>query len=223
MKSDGDALLRVILENPDDDTARLVYSDWLEESATGVDSVCWKCNGGGRAFRPWNFGTAADNVRDFRICPACAGVGSLADEKTLLADLIRMQIAFPEDPATASRLLLAIYRGCIYGYTARVGTGDVSGVYFERGFAHRIVATSADIWTLSKQVFAEHPVTSVRRCDWLPTLSYTGMYEVIAGFELYNNPLHLESPTVEGIYEEDSKATVEYFRAKNGLPDLFHK
>jgi len=29
--SDGDALLRTILEHPDDDTARLVYADWLEE------------------------------------------------------------------------------------------------------------------------------------------------------------------------------------------------
>lgn len=30
--SDGDALLRTILNNPDDDTARLVYADWLQEN-----------------------------------------------------------------------------------------------------------------------------------------------------------------------------------------------
>lgn len=30
--SDGDALLRAILLRPDDDAARLVYADWLDEN-----------------------------------------------------------------------------------------------------------------------------------------------------------------------------------------------
>lgn len=34
--SDGDALLRTILERPDDDTARLVYADWLQENGREV-------------------------------------------------------------------------------------------------------------------------------------------------------------------------------------------
>lgn len=34
--SDGSALLRAICENPADDTARLVYADWLEEQDDGV-------------------------------------------------------------------------------------------------------------------------------------------------------------------------------------------
>ncbi len=30
--SDGEALLKAILEQPDDDTPRLVYADWLQEN-----------------------------------------------------------------------------------------------------------------------------------------------------------------------------------------------
>jgi uncharacterized protein (TIGR02996 family) len=39
--SDGDALLRAILLRPDDDTARLVYADWLQENDGNVPcEVC---------------------------------------------------------------------------------------------------------------------------------------------------------------------------------------
>jgi uncharacterized protein (TIGR02996 family) len=36
---DGSTFLRAILENPDDDTARLVYADWLEEHGGEADAV----------------------------------------------------------------------------------------------------------------------------------------------------------------------------------------
>jgi uncharacterized protein (TIGR02996 family) len=32
MNNQGDALLAAILDDPDDDAARLVYADWLEET-----------------------------------------------------------------------------------------------------------------------------------------------------------------------------------------------
>src|SRR5262245_18930254 len=33
MVTDGDALWRAVLDNPDDDTPRLIYADWLDENA----------------------------------------------------------------------------------------------------------------------------------------------------------------------------------------------
>ncbi len=33
--TDGEALLRAILEVPDDDAPRLVYADWLQENGLG--------------------------------------------------------------------------------------------------------------------------------------------------------------------------------------------
>lgn len=40
--SDGEALLKAILEQPDDDTPRLVYADWLLENGLGLraDFIC---------------------------------------------------------------------------------------------------------------------------------------------------------------------------------------
>ena len=37
--TDGDRLLRAILERPDDDLVRLVYADWLEEQGHGYEAV----------------------------------------------------------------------------------------------------------------------------------------------------------------------------------------
>lgn len=44
--SDGDALLTALLSDPDDETLRLAYSDWLqeqgaEERAELMRSQCW--------------------------------------------------------------------------------------------------------------------------------------------------------------------------------------
>lgn len=89
------ALLRAILTNPEDDTARLVYADWLQENAGTVP--CPKCLGtGSHALDPYQlaqrYGTyRAGKILDAAVCESCHGTGSIPDGRADRAEFIRVQ------------------------------------------------------------------------------------------------------------------------------------
>lgn len=80
------AFLARILENPDDDSPRLVYADWLQERGGTVP--CGRCAGEGCTF-------CGGEDRDYHTacnkCPTCAGYGRLPDAIADRAEFIRVQ------------------------------------------------------------------------------------------------------------------------------------
>jgi uncharacterized protein (TIGR02996 family) len=84
--TDRELLLRAILDNPDEDTPRLMYADWLEEQHR--PAVCHKCGGDGR--HRMLGGTVVVPTR----CTACDGTGTA--DGCDLAELIRLQCRVAE-------------------------------------------------------------------------------------------------------------------------------
>jgi hypothetical protein len=82
--TDGEHLYRAILDNPADDTLRLAYADWLDETA-GV-GTCPTCGGTGCTDR--YHGCADPGHR----CPDCDGTGSSPDGRHERAEFIRVQV-----------------------------------------------------------------------------------------------------------------------------------
>lgn len=90
--NDGAALLRAIIENPDEDTPRLMYADWLEECAAEV--TCDRCGGNGRALAPHRGEEAEQYIaRRWIDCPKCQKSGCVSDGCRERADFIRVQCA----------------------------------------------------------------------------------------------------------------------------------
>lgn len=91
------ALLKAILLNPDDDTPRLVYADWLEERDT-VSVPCPQCIGtGSHALNPYElaqrYGThRAGVILAAARCGICHGTGNVPDTANAdRAEFIRVQ------------------------------------------------------------------------------------------------------------------------------------
>jgi uncharacterized protein (TIGR02996 family) len=72
------ALLRAILLDPADDTPRLVYADWLEETAEQAE--CPTCDGCGEV-------DGGPHDRDGP-CPNCTGSGRVSDGRRERAEFI---------------------------------------------------------------------------------------------------------------------------------------
>lgn len=82
--NDGDALLAAINANPEEDTPRLMYADWLD-GQPGDYPECWWCDGKG--VLP---GTAGDKHNP--TCDTCGGSGRVFDRwRAAWAEFIRVQ------------------------------------------------------------------------------------------------------------------------------------
>lgn len=105
------ALLSAILEDPDDDTVRLVYADWLQEHETV--EVCRQCVGLGGHIVPRGatHRTPANAMRrkDFKVggrayvarwekCARCAGKEHASNGYAVYAAFIRRSIIGPDNP-----------------------------------------------------------------------------------------------------------------------------
>ena len=78
--TERDALLRAVLENPDDDLPRLVFADFLDEQARSP-RPCEECDGTGR-----RFGVKRHEPPN---CPHC-DAGTVRDTNAARAELIRV-------------------------------------------------------------------------------------------------------------------------------------
>lgn len=80
------SLLAAILSNPDDDTPRLVYADWLEGQDT-VSVKCGECRGQG-----WYVTDCSEEPYQAEACPECNGTGYTTDtSRRDRAEFIRVQ------------------------------------------------------------------------------------------------------------------------------------
>lgn len=191
--TDGDALLRAVLEAPDDDAPRLIYADWLEESATAGDP-CPRS------------GTYPSYLPCGKPCPVCRGENVIPDGRRERAEFIRvgcelartqwvlapgwMGGAGGKVPADVSkydalrRRERELFRGrhdwlgvrppatsSRTGDTTLTiidGDGDRMKAEFYRGFAGALISTTADFLRWAPTVFKAHPVTFVRLADREP-------------------------------------------------------
>lgn len=96
------SLHRAVLAAPDDDTPRLVYADWLEESAGWAK--CWQCCGLG-----WVLVSIPGVPQPHQICPACSGTGRVSDGRRERAEFIRVQCELAK-PHLATEKLIATVR-----------------------------------------------------------------------------------------------------------------
>lgn len=110
--TDGDALLRAILEDPVDDTVRLAYADWLEENAN--ETTCPKCDGLGCHINP-----PFNAFRPDR-CRVCRGERILPDGRAARAEFIRVQCGLANwNPYVAPPEILEIANsGRVYAQSA---------------------------------------------------------------------------------------------------------
>lgn len=86
---DARAFLRAICDTPDDDTARLVFADWLDEQLA-PQLVCAECNGKGGETHGWGTNLSHEN------CLECGNTGLVTDRAAdgslkARAELIRVQ------------------------------------------------------------------------------------------------------------------------------------
>ncbi len=84
--TDEDALLAAILADPEDDTPRLVFADWLDENEASV--TCERCDGTGCTFCG---GEDRDYHSSCNECNRCDGSGFVSNGYAAKADLIRIQ------------------------------------------------------------------------------------------------------------------------------------
>lgn len=93
-------LLRGVLLNPENDTARLVYADRLEEIAGTVP--CPTCKGGGKEPAPplinATDGKTYRYIEPLGPCPTCKGGGTVSDGLAERAELIRVQCELARTP-----------------------------------------------------------------------------------------------------------------------------
>ncbi len=96
---DGTLLLRAILDNPAENTARLVYADWLNENAGTAGCVC---HGGALYSHDSLFpgqtpvGVDAEGRLLYGTrCARCGGSGTVSDGRRERAEFIREAVAYP--------------------------------------------------------------------------------------------------------------------------------
>lgn len=135
-----DALYHEICRNPEDDTLRLAYADYLEEQPT-VYVQCLHCRAGDEVLRCRRCKQTVEDPHEHQyrlldggwfcdksdVCVRCSGVGRIVDKVNAdLAEFIRLQIALDTHP-------LGIGRNVQTGnYDATDGVSPAWGEAFEK-------------------------------------------------------------------------------------------
>jgi uncharacterized protein (TIGR02996 family) len=111
--TEQEALLRAILEDPADDTVRLVYADWLDENVK--TKPCPRCNGGLRLVHVNRETFTKPPLQPKDLCRMCEGTSSVTDggykER---AELIRVQVELarmPQEVVGTDWVKTALYDG----------------------------------------------------------------------------------------------------------------
>lgn len=89
MTTEHDALVRAICEQPDEDTLRLAYADWLDDNRGEME--CGRCFefGGRRVIQNPNPRRGSSAIV---ICPTCSGTARAPDTSAARAEFIRAQV-----------------------------------------------------------------------------------------------------------------------------------
>lgn len=157
-------LLRAILLDPADDTARLVYADWLEENgeaarAEFIRVQCqlakWSCNFKQTKEQPGWFHDCGTDERGYWLCQPLR-----SRERELWDYWPNWVRSLPLIPFHNHHEFNTVAKGHM-------------AVVWERGFIASVVLLLAEFEDHAASIFAAHPVTSVRLSD-RQTYSNTG-------------------------------------------------
>jgi uncharacterized protein (TIGR02996 family) len=167
--TEGEQLLRAVLEEPGDDTVRLVYADWLEENGRGKEAAYIR-NGVAichpeRLNPEHDMGAGWDGIIDFitqyppadrNHCPLCRAISH--------------QRGHPFTRALAADV------GDIFGKPADwsgrkdPGVPNYVGVRCRGGFVAEVTTTAAQFTEeVARSLFSRHPVTAVCLTDARPS------------------------------------------------------
>lgn len=141
--TDGEALLAAIIANPDDDTPRLVYADWLEENGQG------------------------ERAEFIRVQIAQAAIAMEADPKQGVAIGADGRLTYATPPAferhqeldRRAAELLSAHDDWDW---MPDGFAENGGWDWERGFVGRVECTAAEWLAHGDAIRAAHPVTRVK-------------------------------------------------------------
>lgn len=146
--SERDAFIRAICERPAEDAVRLVYADWLDESAGHIK--CPRCGGTGEGVKLNDSGSA------WRVCD-CDGTGRISDGQRECAAYIRASVGGARGgsflPDSDSQLI------------NRCG---IEGFGRTRGFINHIELTCENFMGHAAEIFATFPITEVAIIDKYP-------------------------------------------------------
>ena len=137
----GAALLRAVLEAPDDDAPRLVYADWLDEQGDPA-----------RAAR-------ADLIRRMVALPTYVFTRDQSPD-------LRRPLHGHKGPVPAMRHLQPLLSAVGCHEWGRIP--EVHRVTVRRGFAEAVVMPPAAFVRLAGWLFAAHPLTRVELADLTP-------------------------------------------------------
>ncbi len=132
--TDGELLLRAILDNPAEDTPRLVYADWLDENGQGARAAFIRAQvAGGTAQPPRELGRAImGDLRDWTYSPVLPAEGQAEPLHAWMTNLSRF---------------------CPLG---------VIWAVFRRGFVSQVICAAADWMSRADELAAAHPIERVR-------------------------------------------------------------
>jgi len=213
--TDGDALIRSILEAPDDDAPRLVYADWLDERGRGGDAEFIRVQ-----VELARLGYDGVFHTDER--------GRLRHAPPPVADLTSRQLELWVDNHGRPDLPAAVADWPIFpantpGTRLRV----------RRGFVERLMCPCDEFLELAPELFARQPITHVRLIDRQSidqgggfTWYCTGVWKTLVDdmpAELWPYLARDDQPMVTYATSDDAdaalgRACVRYARSLVGLP-----
>lgn len=188
--TDEQALLKAIIDDPDDDLPRLAYADWLEEHAR-----TWPCNFCGGSGLATLHGPDRHDVE----CGECHK-GTAHDGKRARATFIREQMGSPATSVVKSRgldLVFGLDGGEIYGAKVPEGCEVAS---WNRGFVESVKVTMPAWMIHGPEVMKHHPVTDVVITDKKARLN---LDYGKSGWWAYNPDDDTKAPTQQGFGHQD--------------------
>lgn len=197
MSDDRDCFMRRICEQPDDDTVRLVFADWLEEHGEGARAafIRWQCCGRFThpyprvSYRKWFAPWWAGRTRQHN---------NLVDGKmSLWVMKVRPSITAGVEPANMMRAT--------------------------RGFVSHIDLPKLDFTLLANSLFLQHPITRVRISDAKAFPSGGNRTYYLGGLGWFPKKYwsSLENlPSERAVIDATSAVCVAYGRELAGLPAL---
>ncbi len=163
-------LLDAVLREPEDDTVRLAYADWLDEQEPKRIELRSPIGPGGKPKCPKCFNSMQNAIPHgsphHRRCASCKHVWQfdgivLDDTNSKRAAAIRWFIANPDYHQSVP------ITSFVPSLTEYATSGEVCGVW-HRGFGSEVRMRCADFMTHAAAIFSEHPVTRVVLTDREP-------------------------------------------------------
>lgn len=184
------ALLEAIIREPDDDTPRLVYADWLDENSA-EDRVCTTCRGDGNGYGGGKYAVLTKGA-----CPTCRGVGRVSDGRRKRAEFIRST-----GPGSSCHdndgLLVRYFAGTVVNALGDLAQ-HVEYDSIRYGFVDWIRIPLDKFMYAAGRIFSRHPIRSVFLNDRQPNGQRVGYWMCVALGEYPVEPAFYDTDVYTG-------------------------